>query len=758
MRCTHCMKEINEKSEYCPFCDKAVSEPNPPHRLAAGTLLNNRYLVGNTLGEGGFGITYVGYDQTLDIKIAIKEYFPSGCATRNNTISNEVTLNISRQKEYYKNGKERFLQEARSIARFSKERGIVDVRDFFTENNTAYIVMEFLEGTTLMQHLREEGIFPPGELLDMMLPLMHTLEKMHKAGIIHRDISPDNIMMESDGSLKLLDFGAARYFAGEETKSLSVVLRPGYAPYEQYSRKGEQGSWTDVYALCATIYKCITGVTPPDALDRCMEDTIESPIELNFILSPHINAAIMRGLAVYPQKRIRTVGELINLIYTEPSPKSETDFKNLTVEKSETDLKNLTVEKSKTDFINHTVEKSNNVTENKTVPIEPTVSEEISDLTKVADPDELTPEEPTTEEIGSTDTGYADANKETEAPESKDKSREKSRNKNRDENGKKPKKKKLVPVIIAAAAAIAAAAIITVFVLKPGGTDADLSDKIKAAADESKTFSCSSNRIITIGSDKKASLYFFENGNTENVSDTLKDGENLIAVESSDGDFLGLKADGIVSLLYGSVSYESKLSSWKNITAFSAGRGFIIGLKNDGTVLAEGESPSEKVKPLNVSEWSGITDISADWVSLGLKADGTVMSTDYTDEFKTWSDISALSHDRTYLAVKKNGTVAFRNNICPDKWKEAEGWTNIIEVSAQGTSENDHIVGLTADGTVTATGNNDSGQCEVSEWKDITAVHAAKGFTVGKKSDGTYVIATNDSKLKESFEKTVNSK
>ncbi len=724
MRCNHCMIEIKENTASCPFCGNTVSEPNPPHRLASGTLLNNRYLVGTALGEGGFGITYVGYDKTLDIKIAIKEYFPSGCATRNNTISNDVTLNITRQIEYYKNGKERFLQEARSIARFSKERGIVDVRDFFTENNTAYIIMEFLEGKTLMQHLREEGTFPAGELFDMMLPLMRTLEKMHKAGIIHRDISPDNIILENDDTLKLIDFGAARYYAGEETKSLSVVLRPGYAPYEQYSRKGEQGSWTDVYALCATLYKCITGVTPPDALDRCMKDTIESPIELNFILSPQTNAAIMRGLAIYPQKRIKTVGELIDLIYAESFPKSEADFKE------------------------HTVKKSQAVTESKTVSKKINVSGEGSELTTVANSNDITQADPFNGEIENAHTGSPDAANEPKKSESKDK------------NGKKPKKKKLVPVIIAAAAVAAAAAIITVFVLKPriiGGT-VDLSDKIKAAENESKTFACSSNRFLTIGSDKKASLYFFENGNTENVSDTLKDGENLAAVECAGGDFIGLKADGTVSLLYGSVKYENKLSSWNNITVFSVGRGFIIGLKNDGTVVAEGESPSEKVNPLNVSEWTDITDVSADWVSLGLKSDGTVAYTDFLDEFKIWNDISALSHDRTYLAVKKDGTIAFRNNSCPDQWKAAESWSNIIEVSAQGTSENDHLVGLNADGTVKATGNNASGQCEVSDWKDITAVHASKNFTVGKKSDGTYVIATNDSKLKESFEKTVNNK
>lgn len=738
MRCIHCMTETDGSAGICPCCGEALSEPNPPHRLTAGTVLNGRYLVGTALGEGGFGITYVGFDQTLDIKVAVKEYFPSGCATRNSTVSNDITLNISRQKEYYQNGKERFLQEARSIARFSKERGVVDVRDFFTENNTAYIIMEYLEGKTLMQHLREEGTFPSDELLNMMLPLMRTLEKMHNAGIIHRDISPDNIMLENDGTLRLIDFGAARYFAGEETRSLSVLLRPGYAPYEQYSRKGEQGSWTDVYALCATIYKCITGYTPPDSLDRCMEDTIESPIELDVILSPQANAAIMRGLAVYPKNRIKTVGELIDLIYAEPeqrrSPKIESHNINHTYDDSKT------VSESKPVFESRPV--SENGDSDRTRSVEEFDSQITADR---PDDKEDIPAGKSNEAAGSAKT----AQKPEEPESAKEPEPE-------DSSGKKTKKKKLIAVIIAGAS-VAAAALVTATVLNLGGA-VDLSDKIKAAAEEGKTFSCSSNRVVTIDSGNTAAMYSIESGKAENISAKLKSDKNLAAVESSEGVFLGLKTDGTVSLLYGNVKYGDKLASWKDLTDFSVGRGFIIGLKSDGTVIAEGEAPTEKVKPLDVSEWKGIKDVSADWITLGLKDDGTVMYTDYPEAFVDWSNVSALTHERTYLAVKKDGTIAFKGNTCPDNWKEAESWTNIVSLSAQGTSEKDHIVGLTADGKVKAAGNNDCGQCEVSGWEDIAAVHTSKNYTVGKKSDGTYLIATNDSALKESFEKIVNSK
>ena len=151
------MKRLNKQVAFCPHCGKSASEPNAPHQLACGTILNGKYLVGRAIGEGGFGITYVGLDLNLELKIAIKEFFPNGFATRSSSVSNTVTINNS-QGGYFNDSKNLFLREAKSLAKFSSEKGIVDVRDYFTENNTTYIVMEYMEGGTLSARLKNKGV------------------------------------------------------------------------------------------------------------------------------------------------------------------------------------------------------------------------------------------------------------------------------------------------------------------------------------------------------------------------------------------------------------------------------------------------------------------------------------------------------------------------------------------------------------------------------------------------------------------------
>ncbi|MBQ3953274.1 MAG: serine/threonine protein kinase [Ruminococcus sp.] len=314
MHCFHCMHELPAGGTgFCPRCGKPAQEPNAPHQLAAGTILNNRYLVGNVIGEGGFGITYIGFDRSLDVPVAIKEYYPSSCANRLSNYSNDITITYGDGYDYFVNGQERFLKEAKSIAKFTDDNGIVDVRDYFTANNTAYIVMEYLEGIDLRRYIKQYGVFRPDAIFRLMLPIMRALGKIHGAGIIHRDISPDNIMYLHDGTLKLTDFGAARQFSDYELKTMSVVLKPGYAPYEQYSRKGNQGPWTDVYSLCATIYTCITGKTPPDSLDRSRGEALAPPSALGVNISPALETILMRGMSLSVEGRIRTAEELKRL-------------------------------------------------------------------------------------------------------------------------------------------------------------------------------------------------------------------------------------------------------------------------------------------------------------------------------------------------------------------------------------------------------------------------------------------------------------
>ncbi len=304
------MNEMPDSEQKCSACGKDISEYRQlPHTLKLGSMLNSRYLVGGVIGEGGFGITYIGLDTLLQFRVAIKEFFPNGMVNRNNTVSDEVmSISTETAKELFSKSRENFLREARTLAKFTNESGIVAVRDFFEENRTVYIVMEYLDGITLKNYLNQVGTISAYNTVCLLMPVFHSLKKIHEKNLIHRDISPDNIMLV-DEEVKLLDFGAAREFADE--RSLSVMLKHGYAPMEQYRRHGTQGAWTDVYAICATMYKCITGKIPPDAPDRVFEDDLKMPSELGISIEPAFEEVLRHGLAVRPEDRIQSIDELL---------------------------------------------------------------------------------------------------------------------------------------------------------------------------------------------------------------------------------------------------------------------------------------------------------------------------------------------------------------------------------------------------------------------------------------------------------------
>ena len=283
--------------------------------LRKGTRLIGRYTIEGVLGQGGFGITYLGMDELHKKKVAIKEFFPQGIVTRNIEYEDTVTVTLVGEKENYDKGKERFLKEARTMAMFSKDKGIVKALDFFEINNTAYIVMEYLEGVTLKQYLRENERIDAEDLVELLVPLIEALDEIHSQGLIHRDISPDNIMVLPDGRIKLMDFGAARDYTEFGEKSLSIVLKPGYAPPEQYQTHGVQGPWTDIYALCATMYKCITGENPPDAIDRLVDDHLKKISAFGFTVSPQIEEAIIKGMSVAAKDRYQNVGDFCEDLY-----------------------------------------------------------------------------------------------------------------------------------------------------------------------------------------------------------------------------------------------------------------------------------------------------------------------------------------------------------------------------------------------------------------------------------------------------------
>ena len=285
------------------------------HCLRKGTRLIGRYTIEGVLGQGGFGITYLGMDELHEKPVAIKEFFPQGIVTRNIEYQDTVTVTFVGEKDNYEKGKERFLKEARTMAKFSKDEGIVKALDFFEINNTAYIVMEYLEGITLKQYLRENQRIAPEDLIELLVPLIESLDEIHSQGMIHRDISPDNIMVLPDGRIKLMDFGAARDYTEFGEKSLSIVLKPGYAPPEQYQTHGIQGPWTDIYALCATMYKCITGENPPDAIERVMDDHLKKISAFGIPVLPQIEEAIIKGMSVAANDRYQNVGDFCEDLY-----------------------------------------------------------------------------------------------------------------------------------------------------------------------------------------------------------------------------------------------------------------------------------------------------------------------------------------------------------------------------------------------------------------------------------------------------------
>ena len=315
--CTYCMSPVPPGGS-CPVCGLTEGAYKPsPHHLPPGTVLQGRYLVGRVLGEGGFGITYIGCDLRLEMKVAIKEYYPLDRSTRNAAVSLEVTGFMGLAARSFERGKQRFLDEARTMARLAKQQVIVGVRDHFEANNTAYIVMEYIEGTTFSELARQRGgRIPPEELFTILEPLFGALSIVHENGLLHRDIAPDNLMLEN-GRVRLLDFGCARE-ASQGNETLTITLKHGYAPLEQYQQKG-QGPWTDIYALCATIYFCLTGKAPPPALDRIAQDSLLRPGKLGVALPPWREAALLKGLAIAPHQRFRTVEELRAALYEEPA-------------------------------------------------------------------------------------------------------------------------------------------------------------------------------------------------------------------------------------------------------------------------------------------------------------------------------------------------------------------------------------------------------------------------------------------------------
>ena len=326
-RCLGCMELFGDDFEICPHCGYIVgTHAEEAIHMEPGTILHDRYIIGKILGYGGFGITYIGWDGKLEQKVAIKEYLPGEFSTRMPGQS-QVTVFNGEKSEQFHDGMKKFIDEAKRLAKFQNEPGIVKIFDSFEENETAYIIMEYLDGETLTDYLKREKTIPEDQAVNMLMPVMNSLQTVHAEGLLHRDIAPDNIFLTKNGDVKLIDFGASRYATTSHSRSLTVIIKPGYSPEEQYRSRGDQGPYTDVYAIAATLYKMITGKTPPDAMERRAKyenqnkDILEEPHKLNKDISVNREVAILNAMNVRIEDRTPDVAAFLNELNADPPAK-----------------------------------------------------------------------------------------------------------------------------------------------------------------------------------------------------------------------------------------------------------------------------------------------------------------------------------------------------------------------------------------------------------------------------------------------------
>jgi len=692
MRCLSCCKQI--ESQICPHCGYPASNPNDEHQLPVGTVLRERYQIGKVLGQGGFGITYLAWDDLMGRCVAVKEFYPNGAVFRRSANSTHVECVTKGVIPHYEYSKERFLREARALVQFQDIPEIVNIHDFVKENNTAYIVMEFVKGVDLAKYIkRKGGTLSVGETFRILRPVMEALAKVHKGGIVHRDISPDNIILDPMGGAKLLDFGAVRAVENPDVeqglnKSTEAILKQGFAPMEQYNSRGSLGPWTDEYAMCATVWYCLTGRIPEDAALR-MTEGIDPDWSAVPGLPVYQQKALARGFSCRPRDRYPDMDSFLRELFPEEAEKPAREEKTQSVSQPQVPPR----------------EEKQPVNVSRAESAAPPKQE------KASLPEEEKKEPP------------AAAVKEGPPAEKKQKNPTGSR------------KKFLVPAVIAVVAIIAALALFS----KPDKPNEEIvnsvgnsytaapksDDTIGMSADDSQTIAPKSDDTIDISADDPQ------------IIDPKSVDTNVIS--AGDSHIAGLNVDGTVVAMGNNFRGKCDVGSWRDIVAVSAGGDHTVGLKADGTVVAVGLNEYGRC---DVDSWRDIVAVSAGGDhTVGLKADGTVVAVGVDSsgrcDVASWRDIVAISAgDYHTVGLKADGTVvAVGGNEVGQC--DVASWRDIVAVSVGG----DHTVGLKADGTVVAVGNNFNGQCDVDSWHDIVAVSAGAYHTVGLKADGTVVTA-----------------
>ena len=649
--CFGCMEPTD--SYPCPHCGYTPSQKGAEWALQPGSILNGKYMIGRILGQGGFGITYIGWDIALEKKVAVKEYYPSGQVGRTpgtNTLSwyTSESAALARQ-----TGLEMFLKEARKMSKVDDVSGIVRVRDLFQENQTAYIVMDYVEGETLKARLQKTGPMAWDQAKGIFQPAIRAMEQVHKAGLIHRDLSPDNLMLTPDAQVKILDLGAAKDLSINSGASSMQVAKSGFSPFEQYSQRGGSGPWTDVYAMAATVYYTLTGVLPPAAIDRVEEDTMDW--SLVSTLPGRAREALRAAMAVSAKKRTQSMEEL---------------------------------------------EKGLFGTENKTPP-KPKPAQKVK-------PEKERPRRPTARGkrliaavtavivVVGCGVGLSLRGQKAEAPTNAQVKIVKGNQQ---------------------ATTIAAGGYHTVGVRNSGkiaaiGSNSDgqtavspLHDIVAVSAGNHHTVGLHSDgTVVAIGdnSNGQCSIHSWKDivsiaaggdhtvglhsdGTVEAVGKNM-DGQcvvfkwsDIVAVSAGRDHTVGLRSDGTVVATGLNNLGQCDVSNWTDIVAISAGYCHTVGLRSDGSVVAVGLN---SLGECNTDKWASIIAISAGIShTVGLRSDGTIVSAG-SNRFgqcnvDSWTDIVSVSAGNAHtVGLRSNGEVC-ATGLNDNGQCDVSTWTNI---------------------------------------------------------------------------------
>lgn len=704
LRCFRCMEETH--SYPCPCCGYAPgNDSSKEYALSPGTILNGRYVVGTTLGQGGFGITYVGWDLVLESKVAIKEYFPTGLVGRNSVSGKLHWYGTPQAENARDSGLEMSLKEARKMSRVRDIPQVVHVLDQFPENNTAYIVMDFVQGQTLKAYLDKKGPLTWEQTRTIFLPVIEAMEKAHDKGLIHRDLSPDNLMLLPDGSLKILDLGAAKDLNVNTGASSILVAKNGFSPLEQYGQRGSSGPWTDVYAMAATMYYALTCQKPPIATERLDNDLIRWDLPQLTDLPGHVLLALKNAMGLRHDQRTQTMGELARqlqgkaLLIPDPPLPPQDDMTDVLREKHQTVVDDSLDETRLLGnppyrriimalagtlvlllaLILFLLVKPGRESQ-PSIPAEPTRITQETIPETVPLPTQAATEPPDPEPAPQTE-----------------------------------------PLVMETTPQVTT---------EPLTTEADSQLSLVPQ-------SISGGRRHTVAIRQDGTVLSV--GQRLDGQTYLDSWEDMVAVSANITHTVGLKANGTAVALGSNTYGQCNVEDWYDLVSISAGEYHTVGLKSDGTVVATG---SNEYHQCDVEGWCDIIAVSAGlFHTVGLKADGTVVSTGWDiptlHDVGDWTDIVAISagHKHT-VGLKANGTVVATGSNAEDQC-DVSNWKNIVAIDTGYA----FTMGLRADGSVVAVGSNGSGQCNLGNWKGIVAISAGWFHAIGLKADGTLVAA-----------------